>query len=70
MTTLFLNTIIYNINNNENQYKKYISLDDVEKEHIIDILRLTNWDKPEAAKMLKIGLRTLYRKIEKYKIEQ
>ncbi|MBU5313003.1 sigma-54 dependent transcriptional regulator [Tissierella carlieri] len=62
--------LIPSLNNNENQYKKYISLDDVEKEHIIDILRLTNWDKPEAAKMLKIGLRTLYRKIEKYKIEQ
>ena len=62
--------LIPSLNNTENQYKKYISLDDVEKEHIIDILRLTNWDKPEAAKMLKIGLRTLYRKIEKYKIEQ
>lgn len=61
--------LLPNLNNNENRQQKYISLDDVEKEHIIDILRLTDWNKPEAAKMLKIGLRTLYRKIEKYKLE-
>lgn len=61
--------LLPNLNNNENRQQKYISLDDVEKEHIMDILKITDWNKPEAAKMLKIGLRTLYRKIEKYKLE-
>ena len=42
------------------------SLDEVEKEHIINTLRLTNNNRAEAAKILKIGERTLYRKIKEY----
>lgn len=52
----------------ESPEKKGISLEDVEKEHILEILNYTNWNKQKAAKLLGIGLRTLYRKIEKYNL--
>ena len=44
------------------------SLNEVEKQHIIETLRLTNNNRAEAAKLLKIGERTLYRKIKEYDI--
>ncbi|HAE91036.1 MAG TPA: sigma-54-dependent Fis family transcriptional regulator, partial [Tissierella sp.] len=66
---IFPRDLLPNLNNSETPQQKYISLDDVEKEHISNILKLVDWDKPEAAKMLNIGLRTLYRKIEKYRLE-
>lgn len=40
----------------------------VEKKHICRMLQYTNGNKTEAAKLMKIGLTTLYRKIEEYKI--
>ena len=40
----------------------------VEKQHIQKILQHTNGNKTETAKLLGIGLTTLYRKIEEYKI--
>jgi two-component system response regulator HydG len=42
------------------------SLDEIEKEHIRNTLILTNNNRAEAAKLLKIGERTLYRKIKEY----
>ncbi len=45
-----------------------IDLASVEASHISDILRLTNGNKAEAARILKIGISTLYRKIEEYGI--
>jgi two-component system response regulator HydG len=44
------------------------SLEEVEREHIANTLRLTNNNRTEAAKILKIGERTLYRKIKEYNI--
>ncbi len=44
------------------------SLEEVEREHIANTLRLTNNNRTEAAKILKIGERTLYRKIKEYDI--
>ena len=44
------------------------SLDEVEKQHIINTLELTEGNRSEAAKILKIGERTLYRKIKEYEI--
>ncbi len=41
-------------------------LDEVEKQHIINTLALTRGNRAEAAKILKIGERTLYRKIKEY----
>lgn len=40
----------------------------VEKQHIIKILAYTEGNKTEAARLMKIGLTTLYRKIEEYGI--
>lgn len=41
---------------------------EVESRHIKNILRLTNGNKTKAANLLGIGLTTLYRKLEEYKI--
>ncbi len=45
-----------------------LELAQVEKEHIIKVLHYTNGNKTEASRLLKIGLTTLYRKIEEYGI--
>ncbi|HXL56581.1 MAG TPA: helix-turn-helix domain-containing protein [Chitinophagaceae bacterium] len=45
------------------------TLASVEKLHIQRVLNHTKGNKTEAAKLLNIGLTTLYRKIEEYKIE-
>ena len=44
------------------------SMADVEKNHILKILKYTQGNKMEAARLLNIGITTLYRKIEEYKI--
>ncbi len=41
----------------------------VEKQHMIKILSYTSGNKTEAARLMKIGLTTLYRKIEEYGID-
>ena len=41
----------------------------VEKMHIQRVLNHTKWNKAEAARLLDIGLTTLYRKIEEYKLD-
>ena len=53
---------------NNKKDEKSLSLEDMEKEHIEQVLVKTGWNKTEAAKILKIGLRTLYRKISEYNI--
>jgi two-component system response regulator AtoC len=45
-----------------------LSLSAVEKSHIIYVLEKVNWDKKEAAKVLKISRQTLYNKIKDYSI--
>jgi transcriptional regulator with PAS, ATPase and Fis domain len=40
----------------------------VEKRHIQKVLKHTQGNKAEAARLLNIGLTTLYRKIEEYKL--
>jgi two-component system response regulator HydG len=44
------------------------SLEDVEREHIRRVLEMTGNNRTEAAKILKIGERTLYRKIKEYNL--
>ncbi|HSZ25196.1 MAG TPA: sigma-54 dependent transcriptional regulator [Cytophagaceae bacterium] len=44
------------------------SLEEVEKVHIRKVLNYTKGNKTEAARLLNIGLTTLYRKIEEYKL--
>ncbi len=43
-------------------------LDAYEKHAIVETLKLTNGNREEAARILGIGARTLYRKLEKYEI--
>jgi two-component system response regulator HydG len=42
-------------------------MDEIEKWAITETLRMTNGNREEAAKILDIGARTLYRKLDKYK---
>lgn len=51
-------------NNSANSYK----LEEIEKQHIAKVLLHTKGNKTEAARLLNIGLTTLYRKIEEYKL--
>jgi DNA-binding NtrC family response regulator len=45
-----------------------LDLESIEKQHIYKVLRHTNGNKTEAARLLNIGLTTLYRKLEQYSI--
>lgn len=45
-----------------------LDLASVEKQHIRRVLRHTNGNKTEAARLLGIGLTTLYRKVEEYQV--
>jgi DNA-binding NtrC family response regulator len=46
------------------------TMDDIERWAIEETLKLTNGNREEAAKILQIGARTLYRKLEKYQGEE
>jgi len=45
-----------------------MTLDEVERRLIEATLRETAYDKPRTASLLGIGLRTLYRKIQRYRL--
>jgi two-component system response regulator HydG len=45
------------------------TMDDIERWAIEETLKLTAGNREEAAKILDIGARTLYRKLDKYKQE-
>lgn len=45
------------------------SMSNIERQHIQRVLKHTNGNKAEAARLLEIGIATLYRKIEEYKIQ-
>jgi len=47
-----------------------ITLEELEKRYILKVLQETGWHKSNAAKILGIDRRTLYRKIEEYKLEE
>jgi len=56
--------------NDDNKHKLSSSFElaAVEKQHIVKILAFTQHNKAETARLLNIGLTTLYRKLEEYKI--
>lgn len=56
----------------ENSKKKNLepALESAEKNHIINILNRCDWNKTEAAELLEIDRKTLYRKIKKYNIQE
>jgi two-component system NtrC family response regulator len=45
------------------------NMQDMEKQHILKVLKYTHGNKTETSRLLGIGLTTLYRKIQEYKIE-
>ncbi|WP_276090067.1 sigma-54 dependent transcriptional regulator [Pedobacter sp. JY14-1] len=49
--------------------KDSLNMQDVEKQHIIKVLKYTRGNKTETSRLLGIGLTTLYRKIEEFQIE-
>ena len=65
--TLSLQTLPFEFPNNNVTFSTF-DLAGVEKLHIQKVLKYTNGNKTEAARMMNIGLTTLYRKIEEYKI--
>ena len=52
----------------ESSVQGIVPLAELEKQHIRRVLQHTQQQKPEAARLLGIGLTTLYRKIEEYKL--
>lgn len=46
-----------------------MNMQEMEKQHIIKVLKYTRSNKTETSRLLGIGLTTLYRKIEEYKID-
>lgn len=54
---------------NDNDYDFSFDLSVIEKRHIKKVLDYTKGNKTETAKLLKIGLTTLYRKIEEYDLK-
>jgi transcriptional regulator with PAS, ATPase and Fis domain len=52
----------------QNIKTEFISIDELEKRHIKNILDALKWDKNKAHKILGISLPTLYSKIEHYKL--
>lgn len=55
-------------NDNEKPSNSSFDLSTMERMHIIRVLKYTKGNKTETARLLKIGLTTLYRKIEEYGI--
>ncbi len=72
-TKLTCELLPYEIQNLELQQTKAtsaFSISALEKEHIQKILQHTKGNKAEAARLLEIGVATLYRKLEEYKLTE
>ena len=54
--------------NDDNTDEEHLDLATIECRHIARVLKYTGGNKTESARLLKIGLTTLYRKIEEYKL--
>lgn len=48
---------------------KILSLEELEKIHIKNVLKMNNWNREKSARMLGISLKTLYTKIKKYNLK-
>jgi transcriptional regulator of acetoin/glycerol metabolism len=46
------------------------SLEEMEKEHIIEVLHQTNWNRSKTARILGIDRKTLYDKMKRYEINK
>jgi transcriptional regulator with PAS, ATPase and Fis domain len=50
------------------RHVELLSLDEIEKRHIKQVLEVTGGNRPKAAKILGVNVTTVYRKIERYNI--
>lgn len=68
--TLDIGSLPHELQHNSTEQKSLsaFSLDSIEKLHIQKVLNYTQGNKAEAARLLEIGIATLYRKIEEYKL--
>ena len=46
-----------------------LTLEELEKRHILNILDITGGNRPKAARILGVNISTVYRKIEKYNLD-
>lgn len=67
--TLTPDLLPYNFINQEAVTHSVFELCQVEKQHIDNVLKYTRGNKTETARLLNIGLTTLYRKIEEYGLD-
>ncbi len=58
-----------NITTEKNTLDDIIGLEEIEKQHILNVLKLTNWNRMKTASLLKINYQRLFRKIKKYNID-
>ncbi len=64
------NILLQNHKNN-NIYDNYdLSLEELEKRHILNVLKFVNWNKCKAIKILGISKPTLYSKLKKYNVDK
>ncbi|MNG97810.1 Nitrogen regulation protein NR(I) [compost metagenome] len=68
---LDLSSLPFGMNNlkSEQALSSGFSMANIERQHIQRVLQYTNGNKAEAARLLEIGVATLYRKIEEYKMQ-
>lgn len=52
------------------KHVELLTLEELEKRHIAKVLELTGGNRPKAAKILGVNASTVYRKIEKYKLDR
>ncbi len=67
-TELTIDDLPFEIKNSTDTVTSSFNLEDIEKQHIQRVLAFAKGNKTEAAKLLGIGLTTLYRKLEEYKL--
>ena len=52
------------------KHVELLTLEELEKRHILKVLQLTGGNRPKAAKILGVNISTVYRKIEKYRLDR
>ena len=52
------------------KHVELLTLEELEKRHILKVLEITGGNRPKAAKILGVNISTVYRKIEKYNLDR
>ncbi len=60
---------VQNLNRPDSRGQRPVALKDVERVHILSVLRLTNWNKAKTARMLGISRSTLWAKMREFGLE-